>query len=181
MVDRFDGSFWGQRDAMNYAYGQRNFGSFAEMLDWCAANNVDWGWKEGSNYGQLFYSTGPGGTTPAFAETISAKGPSDCSLEGNDPGAGARYRAGAAGTFGASRVECDTRAERLAESRDSSQVQLREEKRPRHAPVLGRDVGARRVDAGDGAVLRSEKKPRARTAGAARSRTAVHRGAARLA
>jgi len=72
IVDRFDGSFWGQRSAMGYAYHQRNAANMNELLTWSASNNVDWGWKEGSNYGQLFYKESNGGTTPAFAASVDA-------------------------------------------------------------------------------------------------------------
>lgn len=72
IVDRFDGSFWGQRSAMGYVYYQRNAANLNELLTWSASNNVDWGWKEGSNYGQLFYKQGNGGTTPSFAASLDA-------------------------------------------------------------------------------------------------------------
>jgi len=92
MVDRFDGSFWGQRQAMGYVYDQRNFKSFKEMLDWSSKNKIEWGWKEGANYGQLFHrDLSKKGTTPAFEATISAKSMDDCSLDTNDPGKGKRY------------------------------------------------------------------------------------------
>ena len=70
MVDSdFSHKFWPQLGEMGYAYHQRNFPTFAAMLDWSATNNVDWGWKEGSKYGQLFYQQ----TDKAHSVSLLAK------------------------------------------------------------------------------------------------------------
>lgn len=71
-VERFDQPvFWPERERMGYEYHQRGFESFAAMLNWCAQNNVDWGWKEGNgSYGQLFYQKTVTAHTPSFGASL---------------------------------------------------------------------------------------------------------------
>ena len=59
MLDqKWSHEFWVKRKDLGYEnYYQRGFGTFAQMLDWSSSNDVDFGWKEGSSYGQLFYHT----------------------------------------------------------------------------------------------------------------------------
>merc|ERR1740121_2586095 len=86
-VERFDQPefrFWPQRKQMGYEYYQKNFGSFAAMLDWSADNDVDWGWKEGrGGYGQLFYQAEQTGHTPKFGQVRLWERPVD--FDSNEP------------------------------------------------------------------------------------------------
>jgi len=72
IVSSFVDPFWAERSRMGYAYHQRNFNNMAEMLQWSASNHIDWGWKEGSDYGQLFYRQTDTGYNPAFPQSVTA-------------------------------------------------------------------------------------------------------------
>merc|ERR1740121_1038732 len=87
-VEGFDQTFWEVRSEMGYEYHQRSFESFAAMLDWSAKHNVDWGWKEGGGYGQLFYQTENTGYTPAFGQVNLWERP--VAFDSNDPSSGER-------------------------------------------------------------------------------------------
>merc|ERR1712187_950681 len=58
--------------------------TMAEMLAWSAENNVDWGWKEGSGYGQLFYREQNTGVNPPFSSSLKAWDASKVNCDSSD-------------------------------------------------------------------------------------------------
>lgn len=87
MIDeKFGLSLWPMHEEMGYAYYQLGFDNFAEMLEWSYDNMVDFGWKEGSSYGQLFYKVEEATEEVIFDSELTALLPSsDCwDFESND-------------------------------------------------------------------------------------------------